>query len=162
MHLIQRTLEELAECLCKELEKHDPPVCFCGVLAGGTVALDRVGECETDGQNGMAWTRLALTYPVKTIGRIDETLRNCGAGMGFEVELGVMRLAPDWGMENVLEPPSAAEELAAARLATDDMLAMYRAIQCCLDDTDYVAQAYRPAGPQGGVVGGTINVVLAI
>lgn len=160
MHSIQTRVEALAECLCTEVSKNGPALCFCGVVAGETVALDRIGECD-DEHNGMAWVRLTTAYPSQTIGRVDTTIRNCAGGIGFEVEIGVMRLAPSYGTDlEHLDPPTEAEELAAARIATDDMIALFRAVQCCLGD-DYIAGAYLPVGPQGGVVGGRLTVMLS-
>lgn len=154
-------LTELASCLCEQIRKDDlPEPCFCGVLPGQLVAYDYVGVCEQ--QDGMAWTRLATSYPAAGVGRVDQNISNCGSGIGVEIELGVLRQAPT--LQEGGEPPTEAMQLESVRVQMGDMLAMWRAVNCCFSEkgTDYILQGYRPFGPQGFAVGGSFTVMVAL
>lgn len=146
-------LVALGTCLCAQFETDGNVVPgFCGVIPGeapiGSYALD----C------GMAWVRLTTAYPSTVVGRVSDVVGNCGKGLGFEVEIGVMRC-----MDMDEESPSDAELLATTQQQLDDMLTMHRAVSCCaaIGSKDYILQAYRPIGPTGGFVGGTFTLLLS-
>lgn len=157
-------LTDLAACLCVTLEDWGLPTpCFCGVLPGLNVALDYFGGCE-DGScgNGMAWVRLNSVYPAIGVGIQSQTAGNCGTTLGIDIEIGVVRCISagedDGG-------PVPAQELAdAAFLQSQDALAMRAAVACCapLTSRDYVLGIYTPYGPEGGAVGGTWTMVVAV
>lgn len=154
-------LTELASCLCEQIRKDGlPEPCFCGVMPGQLVAYDYVGACEE--QNGMAWTRLSTGYPAAGVGRPDVNVRNCSSGVGIEIELGMLRRAPT--LQEGGEPPTEAMQLESVKTQTGDMLAMWRAVNCCFGDkgNDYILSTYRPFGPQGFAVGGTFMVMVAL
>lgn len=156
---VTRLLTDLAGCLCSELAE-SKPLCFCGVLPGSRVAYDYVGMCEE--KDGMAWTRLGTSYPSTGVGRIDTNLRNCGSGLGFDIEMGVLRSAPT--MKEGGEPPDEGDQLSSVDLQISDMLAMYRAVACCLGpkNYDFILSQYRPFGPEGFAVGGTLTVMVTL
>lgn len=154
-------LTTLAACLCEQIRADElPEPCFCGVLPGERVAVDYINLCEE--QDGMAWTRLALSYPASAVGVVNQNLRNCSGGLGVEIEIGIMRAAPTMTEDG--EPPSAGDQLASVELQMDDMLAMRKAVACCsaLDPYDYILSQYRPSGPLGYALGGTFTVMVAL
>lgn len=149
---IQDTLEQLAACLCAQIiTDGSPGVCFCGVVPGESVALDYQGDC--DDVCGMAWVRLTSVYPATVMGTPSVEPNNCAMGLGFDLELGVVRcssLPDDQG-----NPPSAADLLGDTTLQVADMFSMRAAILCCGQASDWLLGLYTPIGPEGGVVGGT-------
>lgn len=134
--------------------------CFCGVMPGERVPFDYVGNCED--KDGMAWTRLVNSYPATGVGLVSTDVRNCSATMGFDIELGVLRTGPLMTEDG--EPPTDAAQLQAVLQQTEDMLSMYRAISCCdaLAERDYIVGQYRPFGPQGFALGGTMMVMVTL
>lgn len=155
MASVTERLQALALCLCAEIAK-DKPTCFCGVLPGASVAHDYTSNCD-DGPCGMAWVRLESAKPVTGIDLTDETLNNCGADLGFDVEVSIIRCAV------VLEdagPPSEAEQLEMATQQWKDMMTMRTAIACC-EIGDVILRTYEPFGPTGGVFGGSWSVSMA-
>lgn len=151
MATISEMIASLATCLCAEL---DPtPSCFCGVLAGGD-PYDAMGDCDA-GDCGQAWVRLLGVVPATTVGQPDLTLRNCSAGLSYDLEIGVLRCFPS--QEGPLDE---AEMLAIAEQQYDDMLAMRRAVNCCDELDEYILGPYIPVGPDGGAIGGVWNLTL--
>lgn len=146
---IEAILTSLAACLCEELEH---PTCFCGVFAGAD-PYDAMGECDGD-DCGQAWVRLLAVYPSAAVGIADVSLRNCGMGLSYDVEIGVLRCA---AVQE--EAYTEAEMLAYASKQYSDMLAMRRAVVCC-DLDEYILTTYVPVGPDGGVIGGVWNLTL--
>lgn len=159
--MISRLLTDLAACLCAQIQEDGlPEPCFCGVMPGARVAYDYVNGCEE--QDGMAWTRLTLAYPAGGVGRVDSSIRNCNTGLGVDIEIGILRRAPT--LDENRNPPDEASQLGSTDLQTADMLAMFKAIQCCFaeSDRDYIIGAYRPFGPEGFAVGGTLPIMVAL
>lgn len=148
-------LEALAECLCEQIEASSVPgVCFCGVIPGDGIVVDYAGNCR-DGKQGMAWVRLTAMYPAEGLNVVSERVNNCGSSIGLDLELGIVR--PVAVADHRARAPSADAYRAAGRLMNDDALVMLRALKCCetLQDLDHIVGTYNPAGPEGGVVGGT-------
>ena len=137
---------QLQQCLCETLTTRGlmPGDCFCGVLPGDQVIWDY--------KEGMAWVRLATTYPTTTFPNIDNTLRgSCTAGLGATLEVGVLNCAPGISASGNL--PTEFDQFEATRLQLATMRAMHQAITCCGFDLAILGQ-YQPLGPQGGLVGG--------
>lgn len=151
MARISTVLAALAACLCEQLRTDGlPEPCFCGVIPGMAAVADYMGECDT--RNGMAWVRLSSTYPAASIGIVDQTPGSCSAGVGYDIEVGVLRRMP-----LDAEPADEAEVLAVADLQMDDMESARRAILCCtaFRKKDAILGTYTPIGPLGGTVGGS-------
>jgi hypothetical protein len=154
----------LAECLCEQIKdpvNGVPDVCSCGVAPGDNMAPALIdGDCSV--VCGAAWVRVSSIYPMKTIGTTDTTPGNCGAGLGADIELGIMRCITV-GDERGAGPTSA-DLLAAAQLQYADALVMRKAVLCC--DAFFWREAimttYTPLGPGGGMVGGTWMVQVGI
>jgi len=143
-------LPALADCLEAQMEAAGlPPVCFLGVIPGQALIADYSGDCED--VCGMAWVRVATYYPSQTIGAQDITLGNCAAGLGADIEVGILRCMP---MDE--DPITEEEALEVYRLQFKDAEAARKAIVCCdqLHRRDYILGAYAPMGPLGGMVGG--------
>lgn len=158
---VSDVLTSLAACLCEQIRDDGlPEPCFCGVMPGDRVPFDYVGNCE--GQDGMAWTKLVMAYPASGVGRVSQEIRNCSAGIGVDIELGILRMAPVLTEDG--EPPEAAAQAASSVLQVADMYAMFKAVQCCFgtQNVDYILGPYRGFGPEGYAVGGTISVMVAL
>lgn len=157
-------MAELATCLCAQIsdpENQLPAVCFCGLVPGEAPSLEYTGDCEN--ACGMAWVRLATTYPATGPGQASEQPGNCSSLMNVDIEMGIVRCA-DVG-DDFGNPPSPETLLAETQLQVADMLAMQRAILCCdaLDPRDAVVGPYiATSGPDGGLVGGTITVSVVV
>jgi hypothetical protein len=155
---INAILADLATCLCAQiLTDNLPPVCFCGVVPGQDVAMDYTGDC--DDACGMAWVRLATAYPSVTVGQPSQIQNNCTAGIGLEIEMGIVRCL-DVGEGG--GPPEPEALTAAATLQVADIMAMWRAVACCRQSKDFIIGQYVPSGPQGGVVGGTLPLGILV
>jgi hypothetical protein len=140
------TLTLLAACLCGEVT---PDTCFCGIIPGDQVPAAYAGNCNQ--KCGMAWVRLVSVYPASGILVPNQSPKNCAAGLGFSVEMGVLRCAHVGTAER---PPTSAEQMVDAQMQHADMLAMRRAVYCCPGSNDWILGGYIPTGPQGGLVGG--------
>lgn len=156
-NLLWIRLTDLAACLCAQIldpENGVPDVCFCGVVPGEQAAANYAeGNCAR-GTCGMAWVRLMATYPMKAIGVVDPTPGNCGASLGADVEMGILRCFP-LGDETGAGPTM--EQLVrATRLQVADSVVMQKAILCCpsIPSKEFMLNGYTPAGPAGDLVGG--------
>lgn len=145
----------LAACLCVQIENDGSPApCFCGVVPGSQATFDFMGGCGED--DGMAWVRLATSYPATAPGIVSQTPNNCGVSIGVDLEVGIVRTM---NLELDQDPSSAA---AAAMQQVKDMQTIVRAINCCsaIPTKDTVLGPYVPLGPGGGVVGGSFTVMV--
>lgn len=155
---IQDILDNLAICLCSQLlDDNLPEVCFCGIMPGQDVALDYTGDCD-DGC-GQAWVRLATAYPSTIVGQPRQIPGNCSAGIGIEIEMGIVRC---FDVGDGRTPPDPVELGRAGRLQIADMLAMWRAVACCNSSNDFMIGQYTAIGPQGGVIGGTLPLGILV
>lgn len=154
-------LESLADCLCTAVNANQP-TCFCGVLPGAQVALDYAGCYEGGCENGMAWVRLSGMYPASAIGQANLRPGNCSVGTGVDIEVGVIRCAPQPADDGT--PPSAADQATASALQLADATAAKAAVLCCdgLSLQDTIVAGWVPIGPEGAVLGGrlTLSTVL--
>lgn len=150
---LNEVLPALAGCLCEQIEADgNGSVCFCGVVPGSAMIADYGGEdCDEVGC-GSGWVRLAAMYPSQTVGIADQSLGNCGIGIGVDIEVGLVRC---FGMDE--QPPTEEEVLEATMLQMADAETVRKAIQCCgiLRRPDYILGQYTPIGPQGGLLGGS-------
>lgn len=153
-------LTTLAECLCAQIVADgSPEPCFCGVVPGDSVPAQYGGDC--DYKCGMAWVRLASMYPAASLGTPSELPGNCSASLGFDVEVGIIRCTSLGTAEDL---PSAGEMLGTAELQVRDAMTIWRAVSCCpaITSKDYRMSTYQPAGPLGGMVGGSYMVQLVV
>jgi hypothetical protein len=150
---------QLASCLCAELTAAGgPEPCFCGVLAGDSVAFDYCSPCEGNAC-GMAWVRLAAVAPLQSAVGNTIAIGRCSPSLVATFEVGVLRCAPTLTEDGGL--PSMADQLDAAELQASDMAAAGRAAACCFTDGRLViVGAWTPVGPQGGCLGGSWTVTV--
>lgn len=156
-------VEAISACLCAEIldpANGVPDVCFCGVVPGEAPSAMYAGNCKD--KCGMAWTRLVSMYPANGVGVPLGTVARCDTGIGIEVEVGILRCM-SVGDERG-NPPSAQEQHDAAELQAADAMVMWKALLCCqaIPHGDVILSRYTPIGPEGGLVGGLIQVALAV
>jgi hypothetical protein len=155
-------LVNLAACVEATLQDEGlAPVCFNGVVPGDGISAAWGAECDDGGPCGMAWTRLVLAYPATAVGQQDQTPGNCGAGIGLDIEVGILRCTPVGLQDAETEEVDA---LASSMEVLNDMLALRKAIQCCtsLPSKDVVLGSWTPMGPLGGLVGGAWGLFVAL
>jgi hypothetical protein len=154
---IFETLEQLAACLCVQIEDDglmDP--CFCGVVPGTGMVYGYLGDnCE----QGVAWVRLEMAYPANAVGQMAIVEGNCESSLGADVEVGILRPMPVGDEFGNL--PSGEIITGIAGLQIADAITMRKAISCCSHAEEWILGGYTPLGPEGGVVGGawTINMI---
>lgn len=151
------TMARLAECLCNEIVAAGlPPTCLCGILPGEQVDASYVNSKE-----GMAWVRLAGGYPYNVFPNASLNGTTCAMPLAFELEVGALWCAPVGDSRG--NPPTMEAQFATTEIQVAAMAAMHRAIICCMPTERATAALglYTPAGPEGGVVGGTWSVVVA-
>lgn len=156
-------LQALAACLCAAIEDPEngvPKVCYCGVVPGQAAVAQFAGDCAY--ACGMAWVRLAGLYRAKSVGVPDTTRGNCGSGIGMDIEMGILRCMSVGDEQGNL--PSKAEMEEATQLQIADALVMWEAVLCCdaIETKDAIVGGYLPVGPDGGIVGGTMTIALAV
>lgn len=162
-NLVYDRLTLLAACLCAQIQDPEngvPDVCFCGIVPGDAAVGQYAGDCSV--KCGMAWVRMVNLYPSQGVGQATMVPGNCGRAIGIDVELGIMRCISVGDERGNL--PSPAELLAATQLQIADALIMHKAVYCCdaLPKQDVIVGEYTPLGPEGGLVGGSILISVAV
>jgi hypothetical protein len=152
---ILATLLESLTVECKKVGL-DKELCAIQVIEGDNVPWDY--GLETCG--GMAYVHLVDGFPTATFPVATNDLNNCAYTLGFTVEVGILRPAPsvDDGVGGI-ELPSESEHATATQDQLRDMEVMFKAIRNADIDLK-VLGAYSPAGPAGGVYGGTWQVTV--
>lgn len=165
MNRISDLLTEVAACLVQQVEKDrlpdTPDLCFAGVFPGETAVGDYAGM-NCDEACGMAWVRLLTAYPASGVGRLKEEVGNCGAEVGIDFEVGILRCIPLPDEDGT--PPSASDLIAIAELQHSDYLTIMRALNCCraMPNNSFLTGQYAPSGPIGGLVGGIVTVMTVV
>lgn len=152
MPSIGTVVTDLATCLCGLVSDPDsgvPDVCFCGVIPGEAASAMYGGNCRD--KCGMAWVRVVTAYAAAGAGNQTSEPGNCNSGIGFDVEVGMLRCTP---IGEATTPPKPEQLLASAQLQWADMMIMRKAVACCAGVRDWVLGTYTPMGPAGGLVGG--------
>lgn len=158
-------LQELLDCLKEEIRESeldaDDDICFVSAVPGAEVAFDY--DCS-----GMAWVKLNNAFPTNNFPiPFDPSLGpNAGVGIAFQVEVGMIHGVV--GIDESGRIPDADDMLAATERQMAEMAAMHRAITCCLAghvwpagrELTYAITDYLPNGPEGGMVGGSWNIVV--
>jgi hypothetical protein len=118
---------ELAGCLCSFMnDAGQTQPCSCTVMEGTVALNDNFGDCN--GKDGLAFVRLATTYPAVNSGEVATEKRNLRLGLGFDIEIGVERT-----------------------MLMDDR-------DATLAEVDVIVGAWTPRGPQGGIYGGSVTI----
>lgn len=162
--LVYPKMIELSACLCTEIEASGlPEPCSCGPIVGD-LSLDYCGSCSGEGKcGGQAWVRLVNAFPAVDLPNPLFELRNCGAPLAYQIEVGIVRCKPIGTTSGArgYRPPSLDQMVEALRLQTADMAAIRRAVYCCFggdDETDYILGTYTPTSPDGDCLGGAFTV----
>jgi len=162
-NVIYDRLTLLAACLCTAIEDPDngvPGVCFCGIVPGDSVPAEYAGDCNT--VCGIAWIRLVSAYPSNAVGVLKTEPGNCAFGLGMDVEMGILRCITIGDPDGT--GPSPQELVDAAQLQIADALVMQQALFCCdgVPNKDVILGLYQSLGPEGGLVGGSYNMSMAV
>jgi hypothetical protein len=134
-------MERLRTCLCTQFESDMD--CFCGTLPGAQ-AVDWWGT------GGQVWVRLVEAYQSSNF-PIADPIPSATAPLAYRLEVGALRCGPEWPESTT--PPDAATMTAFAGEQVSDMMAMHRAIWCCMqDEDDFILGNYTPisSGPNLG------------
>lgn len=151
---IWKTAENLSTCLCAQFEIDcGKALCFCGVVPGGEVALEYMGDCGEE--CGMAWVQVTGTYPASGVGIPNITPSNCWLGLGVDVQVGVARCMPVGDERG--GPPTLAQLQEAAEQQAQDMETVRKAVLCCQTE-DLIVGRMTPFGPDGGVYGFAVEI----
>lgn len=145
-------LAELAECLCQTVAD-DPncePLCFCGVVPGGGIALDYIHTDECASKDGMGWVRMVTEFVTRAFPQPLTDATPCAAEVAFTAEVGLIRTFP---ISEDGEPPDAATYLAYSERQIGEAAMLRKVIVCCYGNSA-VLGTYVPIGPQGGAIGG--------
>jgi hypothetical protein len=154
--VIAPMLIKLKDCMCEYLSNPATTplgggLCECCLVWSDRVFTDGC-DCEcTDGSRGRAYVRF-----VSARGRESQTrgAPGCPSGLEVTIELGIIRCyTPTEGVPDceVLE--------AEALVALADLHALRRIVSCCNAlPKRYTMDLAQPVGPQGGCIGGTMQL----
>lgn len=163
LDLAWREAEALLACLEERLE-HYAPTCRTFVAPAGPPAWDACSQVD-GGREGQAWVQVANVFPSDNF-PTQQTgpMRVPPTGWGAQLAVGVLRCAAT--VDDQGQPPSSEELTADARKVARDRAIVRDAVRCCYlkdaDPGDYVIGAWTPLGPQGGCVGGSTQLTVAL
>ena len=158
-------VEELLACLVVRLDDLDAPVCRAFWHPGANAPWDACGDAD-DGAEGQAWVAVGRVYPSDNFPAETVDAHRCfPRGFAADVTVGILRCAAT--VDDHGSAPSAAQVTADAVKVSRDRAIALDAIVCCLigDDADpgeYRMGGWTPLGPDGGCVGGTWTVTVAV
>lgn len=173
---VKEILTDLAACLINQLIADSAAMpCAVGVIPGEGMIPEYQGPCMTytttilneDDEEvevdvphetcGRGWVRMGQAYPASGVGALNATPGNCGADLGFDVNMGISRC---YNPSDARTGPTAVYLEEVTTQVLDDMMTMKRAIQCCttLDAKDYILGPYLPFGPLGAMIGGSWSI----
>lgn len=155
---ISNIMLKMRECVCRLLaDEGAGPLCWCGIYPGSDVSWEYCGQCSR-GTCGMGFVQLLGAYPSSTFPNQQEEA-TCRAPLAFQLTVGSMRCLPVAEEDGSL--PSEGDLLAPALAVNDDMLALLRAVDCCMKGNGlHDVGEYQTIGPQGGCVGGAWTVTV--
>lgn len=155
--------QALLECLRAEMAKVEhPPASVCWRVGSRVDLL--VSETRDECCEGLAWVRVASVYPSRNFPAPDATPQNCGPlQWAVVLELGAARCAPTADPAVI---PSCEQWTETTRRVLDDAAAIRRAATCCfpaeVPDRMFLVGSWTPLTVEGGCVGGTMTVTLAV
>lgn len=155
----------LRDCVAAAL---DPPVSVGLLVPGQEATWDKCCEGAAGGQAWVAPQRIyptggtGATFPAQQVSRF-----RCGNHMlAFEMKVGVLRCSQALTTDG--QPPSPTRMEMEADRQYADHEAVLGAILCCFvpnvlpEAHPWVLGEWRPVGPQGGCVGGTTSLTVAV
>lgn len=160
----------LASCVCDALETAGVPVCRCDLATIGAPAWDACDCACTGGGSGQLAAYVggaimpSLSFPNPYAGGDRQADTNCGPPyLVAPISIEIARCLPDG------QPPTVAEQMAAALAWHDDATLIRQAVGCCLVDMKAARQisrfligATRVLPPQGGCAGSVLTVEVAL
>lgn len=161
--LVLAKAEELLACLETVLSKYDAEACRTFIAPGNPPAWDVCCDCG-DGE-GQAYVQIASVAPTDNFPATQTGAMRCPpSGFAAQFVVGIIRCAAV--VDDQGRPPSSARLTADAVKVHRDRAIVQEVMRCCyLDDADpgsYVIGTWTPLGPQGGCVGGSTPILVAV
>lgn len=161
---LEQALLELQSCLCSALDEAvaDPdslaqPVCLCSVVAGDSVPLDYCGPGGCSGSGcGMAWVRLVGIQAAE----MEISVPGCAQPLQALIEVGIARCSITL-IDDQVNLPDYEDHLRETLIQLDDIRILRKAAGCCTGIKTQIMD-YAPFGPEGGCIGGIMNVTVDI
>lgn len=152
----------LLGCLQDTLAETAAPPASVSLRVGTQVEL-LLSQSRDECCEGVGWVRVAAIYPSENFPNPDAAWSSCGPMQWAAVlELGVARCAPTPEADDM---PSGDDWNAIAEAVLADAAAMRKALCCFADlETDrmHLAGLWQPLPVEGGCVGGSMSVTVAI
>lgn len=149
----------LLDCLQEEFETRAlGPISILGILPGDAIAV-KVGFDDDDCLQ--VWVRMVQSYVSAQFPQQETVRTNIHSPMAYRLEVGAIRCV-SVGEEDG-NGPTSEEMFNEARLQMADMAALKQAICTCLKTVskrDYQLDVYTPFPYQGGVAGGSWDVLV--
>lgn len=160
--LVLPRAESLLSCVDEALRDYDAPTCRSFLAPGGPPAWDVCCDCGTG--DGQLWVQVAEAFPTDDFPSPVAGANRCPpSGFGARLVVGILRCAAV--VDDQGRAPSSERLTADALKVQRDRAIVYEALRCCyLVDADpgtYQIGSWTPLGPQGGCVGGAVNVTVA-
>lgn len=156
-------LASLAETVDDTLIAAGAAVCRMYIAPGESATWDVCCECDVD-HEGQAWVAVQRYYPVRAFPAPDGPLRCRPEAYAADLAVGVLRCAST--VDEGGDPPSGQTlTLEAAKVSRDRTL-LHDAVLCQwpadLLPGGLQLRGWRPLGPQGGCVGGLLEISVAV
>lgn len=158
-------VEQMLDCLVVRLDDVGAPVCRAFWHPGATAPWDSCGQ-SAGGAEGQAWVAVPRVWPSDDFPAEMVGPHRCAPrGFAAEMTVGILRCAAT--VDSSGAPPTSEAVTADALKTSRDRAVALDAIVCCLmgDDADpgtYRLGGWTPLGPDGGCVGGTWSVTVAV
>jgi hypothetical protein len=155
--------EDLLSCLESVLSKYDAEACRTFIAPGNPPPWDTCCDCGTG--EGMAYVQIASVAPTDNFPSPQTGAMRCPpSGYSAQLVVGILRCAAV--LDDQGRAPSSARMTADAAKVHRDRAIVQEALRCCyLADADpgtYVIGTWTPLGPQGGCVGGSTPIQVAV
>ena len=155
--------EELLSCVEEHLSLYGAAPQRSFIAPGNPPAWD---VCCSSGQGeGMAWVQITEVFPADNFPAAQTGAMRCNyAEQGVRLNVGVLRCAAT--LDDQGRPPSTQRLMTDAAKVQRDRAIVNEAIRCCfLADAEpgtFVVGTFTPLGPQGGCVGGSTSLQIAV
>lgn len=154
---------ELLSCLEEWLSRYQAEACRTFIAPGNPPAWDFCCDCgQGDGQ---AWVQISEVFPTDDFPNQQLGPMRCPpSGYGVEFTVGILRCAAV--LDDQGRAPSSERLTADAQKVQRDRAIVNEMLRCCyLADADpgsYVLGLWTPLGPDGGCVGGSVSLQVAV
>lgn len=145
------------------LTEYDAAVCRTFVAPGSTAVWDVCCECQP-GVEGQAWVAVQQVVPARPFPTPEGALRCAPEQYAAELAVGVLRCAATQDESGA--PPSAATLTGEAAKISRDRTILHDVVLCRwageLLPGGLTIRGWSPLGPQGGCVGGLLEITVAV